>query len=345
MNYGVFMTTPFFTTLSLPLSMTSKGWIEATSKTPTSKGVYLHFGTIHIDEQEYYIPLRIGQAISQSGFRGRWMATGSGSHKQAFMAIENNDAKYIQRYPNYANFFDQLRKVFPDTELVLVEIDPNNPNFKTIVNLFEQKLISIFSPVWEMSCLKNQQKFNQKISLDSIVQDWCLQNIDIVIRNEENQKNQLAEHIHNLLIQYEQQGEFQKDLEQSTNKHDIGRIQTLKRTQRRNITIPAQFDISTINTNNHQMMTTEIMLEIVKKVGMVRKNNIDQKRGTWYFPENKRGCKVLEEDGFLVANRLSKQVLTTMLGKYTLVGNPKDDFSWRRMTVADFITCINSIVQ
>lgn len=308
---------------AIDFRMTDSGWRLAASKIPQSKGVYVHFGNIKVKGIEYYIPLRVGQTKAKSGFYGRWIAN-SGSHRQAFRALKHNDYKYIAAYPNYAYFFDQLRD--RDTVLVFVEISSEDQ-----IRTVENTLIQSLNPVWELPQLKFQERFSKEKPFKDLLRMWLKQNEHQLIPKDPELDNQLQLYIKSQLP-----------------KNIAPFVQVKYRVQQskhRNISQPLHMGNITIQSGDeYRMMSVSLMKEIVQKVGMVRRGS-NPYRGTWYYPTLARGSKVLEEDGYLVADRMEEHIFTQMIKKYPLYGNPKDDFKWKEMTVADFKTIINSILR
>ena len=94
------METSFFSTITLSVDMTKEGFKAALPKIPTTKGLYLQFGTFILDEKEYYIPLYINTVVSpQNNFQSAW--TG-------FVSILEGDLDQLQGRTKLNYFFRHL---------------------------------------------------------------------------------------------------------------------------------------------------------------------------------------------------------------------------------------------
>ena len=128
----------------IDLTMDELGWDTLKKNISKERGVYLHFGVT----PEGYVPLRIGMTAASQGFHSRWL----GEHKKAFNAIRENNYRYIEKYPNYAFFFDDIRNIFPKTILVFIKLRYDRNQILDV----ENHLIKQFNPMWEFLYVKSK---------------------------------------------------------------------------------------------------------------------------------------------------------------------------------------------
>ena len=155
------------------LTMSDQGWTNTAPLVPQTGGVYLHFGQVTHQDTLYWIPLRFGQAAN---LHRRWFKD-RGSHKDAFRAIKHQDVfwkgkPYIDTYPNYAEFFDQLRQHCPNTTLLLVLLPHSSKSTRETI---EKRFIQLCHPVWEQTYAKRKRNTWQTPFLDAATQ-WIHNN-------------------------------------------------------------------------------------------------------------------------------------------------------------------------
>ena len=78
------------------------------------------------------------------------------------MSMQSNNLRYIAQYPNYAFFFNELRRI-PCTKVVLIEWDDNAT--------LERQLQHMLQPVWECT-YKYKDNTQWLVPIENAIAQW-----------------------------------------------------------------------------------------------------------------------------------------------------------------------------
>lgn len=154
---------------TFPAPLTQVGAQQLAQTLPRETGLYV-LG-LHLPDGRS-VPLRVGIATGAGGLRSRIVVSSTSHYASACASPTDNLAL---AYPNYANFFAQVRAVAgATTSWVVVSAARGETSLSAeYLKVLERQLIHELQPIWEISPFKSRAGFSRHApEIAPLVEHW-----------------------------------------------------------------------------------------------------------------------------------------------------------------------------